>query len=95
MWCVTPVADKHFCALAPDNDGGYLVAGDTSDGGLFVLMADHAGNTQWRRTHLAGKNVQVCQVQKTSDGGCMVVGFCSVPSGYAIMLVKADAEGRI
>ena len=89
-------------AMQQTSDGGYILAGityythPTHDGDMYLVKTDASGNEQWDRTFVGFDTAGAYDVQQTSDGGYIIVGFTgSFGTGYSYMyLVKADANGN-
>jgi hypothetical protein len=83
------------------SDGGFIVAGTTTSFGagqqdIYLVRIDPTGNEVWSRT-FGGNNMDVAEcVQKTSDGGYIVVGWTqSFGAGLSdVYLMKTDADGN-
>ncbi|MGD2295780.1 MAG: hypothetical protein PVF22_08080, partial [Candidatus Aminicenantes bacterium] len=84
------------------SDGGYIVAGGTESYGdgnsdVWVLKLSFTGDIEWQRTFGGTDNEEVYEVQETSDGGFIVVGYTnSSGAGRSDSLIlKLTAEGDI
>jgi hypothetical protein len=83
------------------SDGGYIFAGYTYSFGagstdMYLVKTDANGDTLWTRTY-GGSNSDYCwSVQRTSDGGYIMVGeTTSFGAGnFDTYLVKTDANGN-
>lgn len=83
------------------SDGGYIIAGYTSsfypwDWNVYLIKTDASGNEQWHRTF----DNYYCDygycVDKTSDGGYIIVGSTNSPdtttTDYSdVYLIKTDS----
>jgi len=114
-----PGPDMATC-IQPTQDGGYIVGGNTSGIGTgrdksqanhgstdyWVVKLDANGTKQWDRTFGGTAYNLMTQVQQTSDGGYLLVGYSNsgisgnktqpnlgLPSTIDIWLVKLDASG--
>jgi hypothetical protein len=88
-------------SIIQSSDGGYAVAGFTSNfgagGDMYVVKLDSEGNVQWTKT-IGGINYdQAYSIIRSSDGGYAVAGFTSsFGAGYYDMyVVKMDANGNV
>jgi hypothetical protein len=87
------------------SDGGYVIGGDTSTGGIFyfyLVKVDADGNLQWDRKYGRGWIDEGQSAQQTSDGGYIIGGYSIPPPGsnqstenIDILLVKTDANGNM
>jgi len=83
-------------------DGGYIVASVTysfgsGSGDVFLIKTDASGNLQWAKTYGGIYDDRGYSVQRTSDGGYIVVGIVgSFGAGdWDVFLIKTDANGNI
>lgn len=106
----------HLAAMQPTPDGGFILAGySASDrsgdkaqpnlGGVdcWVVKLDASGTKQWDRTFGGSDNEYVGDVQATSDGGYILLGYSASSSsgdktqahlgGYDYWVLKLDAHG--
>lgn len=89
-----------FSTLAKTNDGGYIIAGNSTDyerGNVYILLVktNADGDTLWTRTYGdTSSNCSVGSIQKTTDGGFILIGFVmNFTSGNGgIYLLKTDAN---
>jgi len=82
-------------------EGGYIIAGSTSSFGplpedVYLIKADHRGDTLWTRT-FGGIDVDIgAAVRQTSDGGYIVAGVTYNSSGLGdVYLIKTNANGIV
>lgn len=79
-------------AIRQTKDGGYIVVGfTTSDDGdvsghhggrdFWVVKLDNSGNLQWQKSLGGSMNDVAMDVQQTSDGGYVVVGYSESNDG--------------
>ncbi|MCX6842354.1 MAG: T9SS type A sorting domain-containing protein [candidate division WOR-3 bacterium] len=76
-------------------DGGYIVAGLTYSYGagfadVFLVRTDANGNTLWTKTYGGTMGDEAYAIERTSDGGFIVVGCSSFYDGYVL---KTDPNG--
>jgi len=81
-------------------DSGYMVAGSTASFGagyrdVYLIRTDASGDTLWTRTYGGSVNDEGWSVQKTGDGGYVIVGTTnSFGAGDSdIYLIRTDATG--
>ena len=89
-------------SICPTPDGGYAIAGFTSSFGagsddFWVLKMDASGNIQWQKTYGSFGFEIATQIQPTSDGGFIVVGFGDLSSmgNNDAWLLKLDGSGNV
>ncbi len=89
-------------SLVQANDGGYVIAGQTTSfgaGGNDVYIVKLAPNSaiQWTRTIGGVSNDYARSITKTSDGGYAVVGSTSSygAGGEDVYVIKLDRNGTI
>jgi len=82
--------------LALTNDGGCVLAGETS-GGVTLIKTDADWNTSWTRTYEVGDEVWTKWVECTSDGGYIITGdnCYSGTENYDLWLIKTDSLGYV
>lgn len=84
------------------SDGGYIVAGSTSDlsgdyGDALVVKFAENGDVEWQKS-FGGKGLEgASTIQQTLDGGYIVAGFTdSFGAGNEdILVLKLDADGNM
>ncbi len=82
------------------NDGGYIVAGDSSRGNVLLFKTDARGNKQWQKI-LGGLAIDSSSVNansrilQTFDGGYIIDSYTSTEGagGMDLWLIKTDASG--
>lgn len=93
-------SDEINC-MRQTSDRGYILAGNTrgfsaayQDG--WFLKLDALGNRMWSKRIGGPYNDNIYDIQQTSDGGYIAVGFCQQQSnrGDDIWVVKLDAVGN-
>ncbi|MCX5886174.1 MAG: BACON domain-containing carbohydrate-binding protein [Proteobacteria bacterium] len=78
-------------------DGGYIVAGSTTDYDFWVLKLDSNGNITWQKTCGGSDFEEASSIQQTTDGGYIVGGTTtSFGAGfYDAWILKLDSNGEI
>jgi len=83
------------------NDGGYIIAGETSSFGAdwwdaYMLRVDSMGSLLWSKTYKFGNNIKntFYDVKQTSDGGFIAVGETGDLFTRDVYVVKTDADGN-
>jgi len=79
-------------------DGGYVVAGITTDGGVgvYLFKTDANGNTLWRKSYLGLTNQVGYSMQQTTDGGFVIAGSTGAGAGGGdIILIRTDSSGGL
>ena len=92
--------DHAYC-IQQTNDGGYVVAGQTSsfiaEGfGIWVLKLSSIGSIEWQRTY--GESSFSYSIQQTNDGGFVILGYTNeFNGGYHddIWVLKLAVNGDI
>ncbi|MFH1998836.1 MAG: hypothetical protein ABIK28_04100 [Planctomycetota bacterium] len=92
------LADNDYArALIPVSSGGYLLAGDTENGGqydVWVMKIDSSGNPLWVRTLGGSANDLVNGIVQTDTGAFVVLGstrsFGAGFSDYWLCLINPD-----
>lgn len=82
-------------------DGGYIIAGTTTDydsiaGDAILVKTNDTGTVQWVETYGKDNWDSGYDVQQSSDGGYIIVGYSlSTATGIEdVYLIKADASGN-
>jgi hypothetical protein len=90
---------RAYC-LNPTNDGGYLIAGTTTEIGAgyfdaFALKIDLNGDTVWARSFGTDSADFGAAAIQTSDGGYLISGSTEQDSLEDIYVIKTDSSGNI
>jgi hypothetical protein len=82
--------------------GGYIVSGETStwgEGGLdfWILKLDSGGAILWEYAYGGSSSDEISyEIQNTSDGGFIVVGYIDFDTyGNDILVLKLDSSGSV
>ena len=87
------------CSILKTSDGGYIIAGSTFSFGnasqVYLVKTDATGKKQWQRNFGGSEGDFGAAIQKTSDGGYIIVGTTSSFGIFSqVYLVKTDATGK-
>lgn len=92
--------DQEGQDVLPTADGGYLIAGYTTnstlnDADVLVIKSDATGNEMWRKTYGGAKPDFPYHMLATTDGNYFLVGYSQSFGGgdYDILLIKIDPAG--
>lgn len=98
----TSGSDASAASLLQTSDGGFILAGYTSNYGagsddFYLLKTDMNGNIVWTKTYGGGMNDDAYAVAQTYDGGFIIAGTTSSfgNSMGDILLVRTDANGVV
>lgn len=89
----------HGFAIAPTNDGGYVLAGNSTETDAWLdfrlTKIDENGNEQWTKFYGRTQDDTALDVKQTSDGGYIITG---VTGGWSsdsqIWILKTDSDGN-
>jgi hypothetical protein len=92
-------ADDEGYSVQQTSDGGYIVAGFTSDNGrggngVWLIKADASGGRVWDRIFGGTGDYEDYSVRQTSDGGYIIAGSTDFSGGGDVWLIKTDADGN-
>jgi regulation of enolase protein 1 (concanavalin A-like superfamily) len=83
-------------------DGGYIIAGTTSDFGagslnVYLIKTDANGDSLWTKNYGGVNGDEGQYVQQTSDGGFIIVGITETfgAGNLDIYLIKTDVNGNL
>lgn len=100
-WEKTYGENQTFSAIAPTNDGGYILAGGKRNGeyeDFWLMKTDASGNMEWNRTYVysATQLDSATSVLQANDGGYAVYGLgLNISGAVDAWLVKTDASGNM
>jgi hypothetical protein len=84
------------------NDGGYLIAGNTSLLGddysnALLIKIDHTGKEMWKKDYTFSSVDRLNMVKQLQDGSLVAVGFTmsSINSSSDIFIIKTDSQGNL
>ena len=84
------------------NDGGYLIAGNTSLLGdnysnALLIKIDHTGKEMWKRDYTFSSVDRLNMVKELQDGSLVAAGFTMSSTNYSkdILVIKTDAQGNL
>jgi hypothetical protein len=96
------VNDDSINAIQQTSDGGYLASGETASFGagdedLWILKLDDSGNIIWEKTYGGEDYDGASSLQKTSDGGYIVLSATENfgSGGDDLWVLKLDGIGHI
>ena len=77
------------------SDGGYIIAGGSSPGDVYLIKTGASGDSIWTRTYGGSEDDGGYSVQQTSDEGYIIAGwtFSFGAGSYDVYLIKTDASG--
>ena len=84
------------------NDGGYIIAGNTSLLGdnysnALLIKIDHTGKEMWKRDYTFSSVDRLNMVKELQDGSLVAAGFTMSSTNYSkdIFVIKTDAQGNL
>ena len=84
------------------NDGGYIIAGNTSLLGdnysnALLIKIDHTGKEMWKRDYTFSSVDRLNMVKELQDGSLVAAGFKISSTNYSkdILVIKTDAQGNL
>ena len=84
------------------NDGGYIIAGNTSLLGdnysnALLIKIDHTGKEMWKRDYTFSSVDRLNMVKELQDGSLVAAGFTMSSTNYSkdILVIKTDAQGNL
>ncbi|HSG81385.1 MAG TPA: hypothetical protein VLC48_03970 [Gemmatimonadota bacterium] len=94
--------DERAWAFHPTEDGGYVIAAQTTSYGagerdVYILRIDASGDTVWTRT-LGGPGIdRIFATAPTEDGGSVFAGITNNESAGELdaTLIRVDADGQV
>jgi parallel beta-helix repeat protein len=92
-----------FTSVAQTSDGGYLLAGATSDGAaggldFWLVKTNSVGDPQWTKIYGGANDDEAKSLVHTKDGGFAIVGNTASfgADGFSqAWLVKTDSSGNL
>ena len=86
--------------VVESDDGNYIIVGDSPSPRfcIFLMSIDGSGTIQWERKFGGSSCSRGYEIQKTMDGGYIVIGMDIRESGWDkqdVYLVKTDANGHV
>jgi hypothetical protein len=94
--------DNHAFSVRQTSDGGFIVAGATTNFGrsalqVYLVKLDAEGGEQWTKTYGGDFNDAAFAIRETSEGGYIVTGYINRGSSQltsSLLLLKLDASGE-
>ena len=72
------------------SDGGFIIGGE-AEGGACLIKTDNFGNIEWTKYYSTGVTTRFYEVQQTSDGGYIGVGYFGGPT--KLLIIKTNSQG--
>jgi hypothetical protein len=96
----TPARNEEAFSAQATNDGGYIVAGCSSDDNdvcaFYMVKTDSLGMPIWDRLYSVGHQDHANSVQQTTDGGFIVAGWATeIMENMNVCLLKTDEDGDL
>src|SRR5437867_3969151 len=94
-----PNTDLAF-SITQTADGGFVVAGGSDSFGdtrnaAWVLRLTSLGAIVWQRSYRAGDFDFASSIRETADGGLLISGMTTGPTGNDGWVLRLDANGSI
>ena len=94
--------DNHVFSISQTSDGGYILAGATTDFGrgalqVYLVKLNGEGGEEWARSYGGDLNDAAFSVCETSEGNYIVTGYVNRGSSQvtsSLLLLKVDATGE-
>ena len=79
------------------SDGGYIIAGDSRNGDIWILKLDGNGNTSWQKTYGGEELDFALSIEETIDGGFIVAGgtYSFGAGADDFWVLKLDNSGNV
>jgi len=98
LWTKT-YANKSGGSMIKTNYGGFVLCGRDQDGGnidIFVTKTDNFGVPIWSRSLGIDSAITRCtKINKTSDGGYIIIGYSNKSNNTDVLLIKLDSLANI
>jgi len=99
-WFGDTIYQDQAYSVKRTSDGGYIVAGRTGSYGsgnadIFLMKLDSGGNVVWARAYGSSGPDFGYDVQITSDGGFVVVGYYTSSGDTSSIIVKTNSSGNV
>jgi len=92
----TGASDQGMCG-GVTSDGGFIIAGYSVNfpgGDIWIVRADHNGDTLWTRNYGGARWQQANYVAETGDGGVILTGFYDIAVGDDdLCIIRLDSSG--
>jgi uncharacterized delta-60 repeat protein len=99
-WFGDTIYQDQAYSVKRTSDGGYIVVGRTGSYGsgnadIFLMKLDGSGNVVWARAYGSSGPDFGYDVQITSDGGFVVVGYYTSSGDTNAIIVKTNSSGNV
>jgi hypothetical protein len=99
-WFGDTIYQDHAYSVKRTSDGGYIVVGRTGSYGsgnadIFLMKLDGSGNVVWAKAYGSSGPDFGYDVQITSDGGFVVVGYYTSSGDTNSIIVKTNSSGNV